>query len=187
MSKLEEILQAEVGAEINEILAEADSRAAKIVSETESRAAARIAEHRKKIDAEVRAATHQARSAADLTVANARMQVKGEVMDLLRQKVQNALEAAASQENYGEVLQALAQEALDIAEVPEAVVVHPDDQDKLRDWAERQGLALRTDPKLRLGVRIISQRGTTVENRLPERLQRAWGPLAPQVTELLWE
>ena len=37
MSKLEEILQAEVEAEINSILAEADSRASEIVSQAESR------------------------------------------------------------------------------------------------------------------------------------------------------
>ncbi len=108
MSNLEEILQAEVEAEINEILAEAEKRATKIVSEAENRAAAKVAAHRKMIDAAARAATQQAQSAAELSVANARLQAKGEVMDLLRQKVLLALEETSSQPGYGEVLQALA-------------------------------------------------------------------------------
>ena len=87
MSKLEEILQQEAEAEINSILAEADSRAREIVSQAESRAAALLAAHRQRIEAGDRAASQQARSAAELSVSSARMQAKGEVMDLLRQKV----------------------------------------------------------------------------------------------------
>ncbi len=187
MSKLREILQAEVEAEINEILTEADSRAAKIISEAENHANALVAEHRKKFDDEVRAAAYQARSMAELFVSTARMQAKGEVMDLLRQKVHLALEENSSQPNYGRVLQALAEEATRVAEAAEAVVVHPKDQDKLSGWAKRHGLELRTDPELHLGVRIVSQSGTMVENTLPERLRRAWGTLAPEVSGLLWE
>jgi V/A-type H+-transporting ATPase subunit E len=187
MSKLVEILQADVDAEIKEILAAADSQAASILSEAERRAGARVAEHRKKLDTEERAAIHQARSAAELTISSARMQAKGEVMELLRQKVRLALAETASQPNYGEVLKALAQEAMAVAGAAKAVVVHPDDQDKLRDWAQQHGLGLETDPELRLGVRIVSQSGTTVENTLPERLERAWGTLAPRVTKLIWE
>jgi V/A-type H+-transporting ATPase subunit E len=66
-------------------------------------------------------------------------------------------------------------------------VVHPKNEDKLSAWAGQHGLELRTDPELRLGVRIISKNGTMVENTLLERLQRAWGTLAPQVTRMLWE
>jgi V/A-type H+/Na+-transporting ATPase subunit E len=187
MSKLEEILQAEVEAEINGILAEADSRAAKIVSDAESRAAARVAAHQKKIDAEARAATQQARSAAELTVSSARMEAKGEVMDRLRQQVLVALTKISSQPNYGEVLQALAEEAMDVAPGVEAVVVHPQDQEKLRDWAQHHGLDLQTDPDLHLGVRLLSRGGNSVENTLPERLRRAWNALGPEVIGLLWE
>ena len=139
MSKLEEILQAEVEAEINGILAEADSQAAKMVSEAASRAAAKVAAHRKMIDAAARAATQQAQSAAELSVAQARLQAKGEVMDLLRQKVQLALEETASQPGYGEVLQTLAEEALGVAADAVAVVLHPHDQEKLSDWARHTG------------------------------------------------
>ncbi|MHB9075376.1 MAG: V-type ATP synthase subunit E [Desulfobaccales bacterium] len=187
MPNLEEILQAEVASEISAILAEADVKAAKIVSEAESRAAAKVAAHGKMIDAEARAATQQAESAAELSIANARLQAKGEVMDLLRQKVLLALEETASQPGYGEMLQRLADEAMSVTEAPETVVVHPHDQEKLSDWARQKGLGLQGDPELRLGVRIVSRGGTTVENTLPERLRRVWNTLGPGLTRLLWE
>jgi V/A-type H+-transporting ATPase subunit E len=187
MSKLEEILQQEAEAEIDEILAEADSRAAKIVSEAQNRASAKVAAHQKKIEAEARAANRQGQSTAELIVSNARVQAQGEVMDLLRQKVLLALEETASQSGYGEVLQALATEAMGVAEAPEALVVHPHDKEKLGDWARQKGLELQTDPELRLGIRIVSRNGKKVENTLPERLRRVWGTLAPEVTKLLWD
>jgi V/A-type H+-transporting ATPase subunit E len=187
MLKLEKILQEEAKAEINQVLAEADSRAQKIVSEAESRAAARRAAHRKKTEAEARAASQQAQSAAELSVATARLQAKGEVMELVRQKALSALEKTASEPSYGEVLQALAQEAMKVADAAEAVVVHPNDRERLSHWARQQGLELQTDPELRLGVRIVCGSGRRVENTLPERLDRAWDSLAAAVTKLLWE
>jgi len=187
MSKLEEILQQEAEAEIDAILAEADSKAAKIVSEAQSRASAKVAAHQKQIEAEAHAATRQGQSKAELIVSSARMQAKGEVMDLLRQKVLLALEETSSQSGYGEVLEALAAEAMSVAAAAETVVVNPHDKEKLGDWALHRGLALQTDPELRLGVRIVSQSGKKVENTLPERLHRVWGTLASEVTKLLWE
>ncbi len=187
MTKLEEILQAEVEAEISEVLSEADSRAAKIVGDAKSRAEARVAEHRRRIDVEVRTAAHQARSAAELILANTRMEAKGEVMELLRQKVLDALEQVASRPDYGVVLQALAKEAMEFAGHTETLVVHPEDREKVSGWAEGVGIGLETDPELHLGVRIQSARGAIVENTLPERLRRVWGTLAPQIAGMLWE
>jgi V/A-type H+-transporting ATPase subunit E len=187
MSKLEEILQPEVATEIEEILGEADSRAARIVSEAKSHAEDRIAEHKKKLTAETRAATQGTQSAADLIVASARTQVRGEVLDLLWQKVHLAMEEIPSRADYGEILQALAREALSVASGAESLVVNPDDQDMVKDWARQQGLELQTNPELRLGVRIVSQGGAVIENTLPERLRRAWGIFAPEITGMLWE
>jgi V/A-type H+/Na+-transporting ATPase subunit E len=187
MSSLAEILQAEVGAEIEGIAAEADSQAAKIISEAKSHTEEQIAVHKKKLAAETHAATQRAQSAADLSVASARTQARGEVSDLLWQKVHLALEEIASQANFGEILQSLADEAMQVAEKAAAVVVNPDDQDKLKDWARQQGLELRTDPNLHLGVRLVGQRGNATENTLPERLRRAWGTLGPEVSKILWE
>jgi V/A-type H+/Na+-transporting ATPase subunit E len=187
MSKLEEILQAEVDAEVQEILSDAETRAAQIISEAESRSQVRVTEYRKMLDSRKRAAAQQASSASELTVSNAQTLAKGEVMDLLRQKVLAALEETSSRPNYSKVLESLAQMAVEVVESPVAIVVHPKNQDKLGDWAEQHGLELKTDPELRLGVRIISKNGTMVENTLLERLERAWGSLAPQVTRMLWE
>ncbi len=187
MSKLAEILQAEVAAEIEGIAAAADSQAAKIVSEAKSGAEERIAAHKKQLAAAARAATQRAQSAADLTVASARTQARGEVLDLLWQKVHHALEEISSQAHFSEILQALAAEAMQAAEKAAAAVVNPDDQDKLKDWARQQGLELQTDPNLHLGVRLVGQRGNATENTLPERLRRAWGTLGPEVTKILWE
>jgi V/A-type H+-transporting ATPase subunit E len=187
MSKLAEILQAEVGAEIEGIAAEADSQAARIVSEAKSHAEDRVAEQKKKLEAEARAAAQGAQSAADLIVSSARTQTRGEVLDLLWQKVHLALEEIASQADYGEILQALAAEAMQVAPGAAALVVNPDDQEKIKDWARQQGLELRTDPQLHLGVRIVSQGGAAIENTLLERLRRAWGTLGPEVTKILWE
>jgi V/A-type H+/Na+-transporting ATPase subunit E len=187
MAKLEEILQAEVGAEIDDILAAAASRAAEIVSEAQTRAADRLAAHRQQLAASARAADQQARSAADLTVSRARMEARGEVLDLLRQKVDQALAEMPSKPDYPAILQALAAEALGVAAAAATLVVHPEDQDSMRDWAREQGLELETDEALRLGVRIVGRHGTTVENTVPERLRRAWGELGPQVTKILWE
>jgi V/A-type H+-transporting ATPase subunit E len=187
MSKLEKILQEEAEAEIKGILAEADSQAQKIISEAESRAAARRAAYRKRIEAEERAAIHQAQSAAELSIATARVQAKGEVMELVRQKALSALEQTASEPSYGKILQALAKEAMKIADGAEAVVVHPNDQERLSDWARQQGFELQTDPGLRLGVRIVCHNGRRVENTLPERLHRSWDTLTADITKLLWE
>ena len=67
------------------------------------------------------------------------------------------------------------------------MVVNPDDKARIKDWAAGRGLELRTDPKLRLGVRIVSRGGKrSVENSLPERLDRAWNALASDVAEQLW-
>jgi V/A-type H+-transporting ATPase subunit E len=187
MSKLEEILQQEVAAEIEEIQAAADSQAARILSEAQSHAEERLAEHKKKLAAETRAATQGAQSAADLIVASSRTRARGEVLDLLWQKVHLALEEIPSREDYGEILQALANEALSVAAGAKALVVNPDDQDKVKDWVRQQDLELQTDPELRLGVRLVSQGGAVLENTLAERLRRAWGIFAPDLTGILWE
>lgn len=187
MSKLAELLQAEVDAEIEGIAAAGDSQAAKIISEAKSHTEEQITAHKKKLESEARAATQRAQSAADLTLSSARTQARGEVLDLLWQKVYLALEEISSQANFGAILQALAAEAMQVAEKAATAVVNPDDQDKLKNWARQQGLELQTDPNLHLGVRIVGQRGNATENTLPERLRRAWGTLGPEVTKILWE
>ncbi len=60
-------------------------------------------------------------------------------MDRLRQKVLLALEETASQPDYGEVLQTLAEEAMGVAEVAETVVVHPHDTGEIEMTGRGKG------------------------------------------------
>jgi V/A-type H+-transporting ATPase subunit E len=188
MSKLGDILLEEARAEIDDILADGDTRARAIVREAQEKASARLAAHRKKTEAEGRAATRRAESAAELVISTGRMKARGHMLDKVRERALTALEETAGKPNYGEVLQALAEEAMNAVEAAEAVVVHPNDKTRLRGWAMGKGFELKTDPRLRLGVRIMASGGKrSVENSLPERLLRAWDRLSPRVARMLWE
>ena len=188
MSKLGDILQEEALAEVNKILAEADSKAGMLIAEAKSKASERVGAYRKKAEAELRGATRRAESAAELTLSTARMKARGEAIDLVRKKALAAFEEIAGRPDYDKILETLAEEAMKAIEAAEVLVVHPDDAVRVRAWAEQKGLQLRTDPGLYLGVRIKARGGQrSVENSLPERLERAWETLASGVTQRLWE
>jgi vacuolar-type H+-ATPase subunit H len=82
MSKLGDILQEEAIAEINSILTEADSRAATLIREAEKQASERVAGFRKRVETEARAAIRRAKSAAELILATARIQARGQAIAL---------------------------------------------------------------------------------------------------------
>lgn len=188
MAELADILQEEVLDEIKTLLAGADSEAEAMVSEAREKASVRLAAHRRKTEAWVRLAMQRAQSAASLALSTARMQAKGEAIARIRQEALEELRAVARRPDYGEVLEALAEEAVKAVETVEAVTVHPDDEVGLRSWAEGKGIGLRTDPDLCLGVRVLAAGGKRrVENTLPQRLDRAWDTLAARVARLLWE
>jgi V/A-type H+/Na+-transporting ATPase subunit E len=188
MSKLGDILQDEALEEIAGILSDADSRAVMLIEEARKKASARLAAHQRRTEAEARAAARRAESAAELTVATARRQARGLVMAQVREKALAALNDLTGKPGYPAVLQALAEEAMKATQGPKAAVVHPGDKALLSGWATEKGLELRTDSGLRLGVRIASGDGKrSVENSLPERLERAWDMLASQLEKILWE
>jgi V/A-type H+/Na+-transporting ATPase subunit E len=188
MSNLDGIIQKEAFAEINQLLQESEAKAAAVIQAAQMNASAQVAACRKRTEAEIRAAGRRAESAAELTVATARIHARGQVIALLREKALDGLEEIAAKPNYGEILHALADEAIKAVKAPEAVVVHPNDRDKLEGWAMQNGIELRTDSGIRLGARIISSGGkNSVENSLPERLDRAWDMLVSGVVQLLWE
>lgn len=187
MSKLKDILQEEAIAEINKILAEADSKAETLIAEAKSKASERVEACRRKVEAELRGATRRAESAAELILSTGRIQVRGEAIALVKNKVLTRLEEIAGKPSYGKILEALAEEAMKAVEAPEAVVVHPNDEAKLHAWAVQKKLELRTNPGLHLGVRIVAYGGQrSVENSLPERLKRAWESVASGVAQRLW-
>jgi V/A-type H+-transporting ATPase subunit E len=187
MSKLKNILQEEVLTEIDRVLEEAKSRSEKIVSEARTMAASRLAAQRKRNEAEERTAIQRARSAGNLTISIARLKAKGELIERARKGAMAAIAEASAKTRYGDVLLALAEEASREIEAPAAVIVHPDDQDKIEGWATGKGIEVHTDPHLKLGVKISNRHGKTVENTLPERLNRAWDTVVSDVAKLLWE
>jgi V/A-type H+-transporting ATPase subunit E len=187
MSNLREILQEEALAEVNEILSEADSKADRLIREAKNKASERVEAYREKAEAELRAATRRAESASELTVSVARIRARGEEIAFVREKVLAALEEISTKPTFREILEALAEEAIKAVQGAEALVLHPDDRDKLSVWAKQKGLALQTDPGLHLGVRIVASGGQrSVENSLPQRLQRGWEALVSGVAQRLW-
>ncbi len=187
MSKLGEILQQEVLAEIDGILAEADSRAEGLVREAEKKASDRMAAYERKAEAKLRAATFLAKSRAELNLSTARAQAKSQVIAVVKKKAMDALEQVSGRADFGRILEALAEEAMKAVEAAEALVVHPNDKVTLDAWAKERGFELWTDPGLHLGVRIVGHGGQrSVENSLQERLQRAWETLASAVAQRLW-
>jgi V/A-type H+-transporting ATPase subunit E len=188
MSKLDEILKEEALADINRILDESDSRAATLIQEAETEAAARLAVQRKKIESATRNAKHRAEGAAELAVSTARIQAKGEMIALVRKKALSAIEELAGKPDYSKILTALADEAIQTVDAAESLVVNPNDSGILNDWAMQKRIEIRTDPALRFGVRLVSSSSKrSVENSLPERLDRSWDMLSARVGQILWQ
>jgi V/A-type H+-transporting ATPase subunit E len=187
MSKLEDILQQEVLAEIAEVTKAAETRAAEIIKAAQEQAEALKAARQKQLEAEHAAAERRAESAADLVLNQARIQARGQVMDRVRAEALKALASLQGQPNYGEILTKLAEEALQSLGQAEAVVVNPGDAAKIEPWARARGLELRTDAALRYGVRLVAAGGKSmVQNSLPERLERAWDSLSAKAAKAIW-
>ena len=187
MSKLETILQEEVLAEIQQLMAEAESQAEKIVAEAKEKAEAIISVQQRKLEAQKKAELHRAESAAELTVATARVEAKGEVIAEVYQAVQDRLKKLAQSAEYPSILESLAAEAVAAVGEAEAIIVNPDDEPRLKGWAESKGLELRSSPEVELGVVAVSKGGKTqVANTLPDRLERAWEVLSAKVSQVLW-
>ncbi|WP_456411622.1 V-type ATP synthase subunit E [Oceanithermus sp.] len=187
MSKLETILQEEVLAEIQKLMAEAEAEAERIVAEAKEKAEAMVSAQQRKLEAQKQAELHRAESAAELAVATARVEAKGEVIAEVYRKVRERLEALAGTPEYPTILERLAEEAVEAVGRAEAVIVHPDDAPRLKGWAESRGLELSTSPEVRLGVVAVAAGGKTqVANTLPDRLERAWEVLSAKVSQALW-
>ncbi|PZA08794.1 MULTISPECIES: V-type ATP synthase subunit E [unclassified Meiothermus] len=187
MSKLEDILKQEVSSEIASITAEAEAKARAIVEEAQGRAEALKASRLKALEVERQAALRRAESAAELVVNQARIRSRGQIVDQVKAGVRQALAALPSQPDYPAILAKLAEEALRGVDKPEALVVNPADAPHLESWAKDKGLELRTDPSVRLGVRLTSAgEKFYVENTLAERLERSWEALSAKAVKAIW-
>lgn len=187
MSKLEDILQQEVLAEVAEVAKAAETRAAEIVRAAQEQAEALKANRQKQLEAEHAAAVRRAESAGELVLNQARIQARGQVIDRVRAEATKALADLQAQANYGDILVKLAEEALQGLGQAEALVVNPADAPKIEAWAKGKGLELRTDPGLRYGVRLVAAGGKSmVQNSLAERLERAWDSLSAKAAKAIW-
>jgi V/A-type H+-transporting ATPase subunit E len=188
MSKLNDILREEALADINQIRDESDSRAGNLIQEAEKTASMRLAVHRRRIESEIRAAKNRAQGAAELAIATARIQAKGKIIAVVRKKALGAIEELAGTSGYRKILLALADEAIQAVDAPEAVVVNLNDKGIISDWALQKRIEVRTDAELRFGVRLVSHSSKhSVENSLLERLDRSWDMLSGRVAQILWK
>ena len=166
MSKLEAILSQEVEAEIQALLQEAEAKAEAVKREAEEKAKALLQARERALEAQYRAALRRAESAGELLVATARTQARGEVLEEVRRRVREALEALPG---------------------AKALVANPEDLPHLEALAKERGVELKAEPALRLGVRAVGAEGKTqVENSLLARLDRAWDALSSKVAQALW-
>jgi V/A-type H+-transporting ATPase subunit E len=187
MSSLSHILEQEALAEINQILEESDAAAAKLIQEAEDESASRLGARRKRIESAARSARHRAEGAAELAVSTARIQAKGEIIARVRKKALRAIEDLAGKPDYGRILTALADEAMQAVDAAEVLFVNPRDAAILTDWAKQRRIDIRTDPELCFGVRLVNSARRSVVNSLPERLDRSWDMLSARVAQMLWE
>ena len=120
-------------------------------------------------------------------MATARTQARGEVLEEVRRRVREALEALPKKPEWPEVVRKLALEALEALPGAKALVANPEDLPHLEALAKERGVELQAEPALRLGVRAVGAEGKTqVENSLLARLDRAWDALSSKVAQALW-
>jgi len=187
MSKLEDILQNEVAAEIGAIAAEAEARAKAIVEAALANAEALKASKLRQLEAQHAAALRRAESAAELLLSQARITARGQVMDRVRAEVGESLHHLTQKPEFASILQKLADEALSNLGRAESAVVNPAHAALLSEWAQRHGLQLKTDPSIRDGVRLVAVGGRAfVQNTLSERLERAWDALSAKAAKAIW-
>jgi V/A-type H+/Na+-transporting ATPase subunit E len=187
MSKLEDILQEEVSAEISAVAGEAEAKAQAILQSASQKAGALKAAKQKQLEAEQAAAIKRAESAAELVLSQSRIQAKGQVVDQVKVGVAGALDGLRGSAEYTEILTKLAEEALVALGRAEAALVHPSDLDRLQAWAAAKGLKLSGDAAIIGGVRLVAEGGKSmVQNTLSERLERSWETLSAKATKAIW-
>ncbi|MDT7920671.1 MAG: V-type ATP synthase subunit E [Meiothermus sp.] len=187
MSKLEDILQNEVAAEIGAIAAEAEARAKAIVDAAMAKAEALKANKQRQLEADHAAALRRAESAAELLLSQARITARGQAMERVRAEVGDSLQKLTQKPEFATILHQLADEALSNIGQAESVVVNPAHASLLNEWAQSKGLQLKTDPSIRDGVRLVAVGGRAfVQNTLSERLERAWDALSAKAAKAIW-
>ncbi len=187
MSKLAEILQNEVAAEVAAIASNAQAKADALLADAKTRAEALVANKRRSLEAELVAETKRAESGAELLLNQAKIGARGRVIETVKTEAGNALKAMSSEAGFGDVLTKLATQALSSIGKAESVVVGPAHASVLEGWAKANDLKLITDTAMGLGVRINAEGGkSSVQNALDERLKSAWDSLSAKAAKAIW-
>ena len=188
MADLAALLDKEASAEIEAILAEARERASAIVADAERDAEALVAARERQAKAQRQAAFVRARSAAQLEAASMRLNAQQEAIQSVFREAEDEIAALTDDDaRYAPVFASLLREALDgVRGTPDALVVHPDDEDVAKKAAKAAGVDadIRTDPSVRAGVKVTTGR-VAVENTLYGRLDALRDELASEVADAL--
>ena len=171
-----EAIRAEAEAEATEIRSAASSRAHQILQEAEERAADERRRWAESRDGEAARAAegivNRAALEADRSLAMAREELFGAALDRLRVR----LGALTTDPGYRSILEALYEEAASVVGDHDAVVmVRAEDEDLMREIAERRGPSPTLDPTLDCvgGLDIVARDGRAVRNTLDARLSRS--------------
>ncbi len=191
MSDLSALLDREASAEIETLLSEARARASEIVAEANAEAEQILAQKRRAAQAQREATLVRAQSSAQLEASALKLRAQHAAVEGVFEEVRARLaDVAADPAAYRTVLRSLLEGAVAAVGVADVVAVHasPDDVPvvtKLVSEIAPQATVV-ADPTVRLGVRVVTARHSTIENSLTQRLSALEGELAAHVSSVLF-
>ncbi len=191
MSDLSALLDREASAEIESLLSEARTRASEIIAEANAEAEQILAQKRRAAQSQREATLVRAQSSAQLEASALKLRAQHAAVESVFEVAQSRLaEIAADPAVYRRVLEVLLSEAVAAVGPSDVVAVHaaPADVPLVEKLVARSAptATVAADPTVRLGVRVVTSRHSTIENTLPQRLAALEGELAAQVSSVLF-
>ena len=191
MADLSTLLEKEAGAEIEAIVAKAQSRAAEILAAARSEADGIVANRERAVKSQREAGLVRARSAAQLEASALKLRAQHagveRVFGAVREQLGKLTSNAAS---YGPVFAKLMDQA--VAAVGKdnvaAVEVAASDVELAKQALAGAGIAVDVVAKddVEGGVRVLSKSHSAIENTLADRLEVLTGELASEVSQALF-
>ena len=190
MADLTALLEREASAEIDAILSEARSRASEIVAQAETEAESQRATRERTSATQREATLVRAQSAAQLQASALTLRAQHEAVESVFEAVAERLAALTSDAKaYEPVLTTLIQEAVEAvgADAVGALEVAKADVALATKIAKASGIdAAVSAGDVSGGVRVLTTRGSSVENTLLARLDALRGELASSVAQALF-
>jgi V/A-type H+-transporting ATPase subunit E len=190
VADLTALLEREASAEIDAILSEARERASEIVAQAEAEAESLKATRARAAAGQSEAILVRARSAAQLQATARTLRAQHEAVEAVFDATSERLDAlAADAKAYEPVLTTLLQEAVAAlgADSVAEVQVAEHDVALATKIAKASGLDVAvTAGSVRGGVRVMTKRGSSVENTLGARLDAVRSELASSVARTLF-